>query len=87
MRRLTGFPAANLGLTDRGLLKAGHFADLAIFDPATIADRATFAAPQQLAVGMRHVLVNGVQVVRDGAHTGAKPGRVVTGRGLGKCPG
>ena len=86
VRRLTGFPAANLGLTDRGLLKAGHFADLAIFDPATIADRATFAAPQQLAVGMRHVLINGVQVVRDGAHTGAKPGRVVTGRGLGKCP-
>ena len=85
VRRVTGFPAANLGLTDRGLLKAGHFADLAIFDPATIADRATFAAPQQLAVGMRHVLVNGVQVGRDGVHTGAKPGRVVTGRGLGKC--
>ena len=86
VRRLTGFPAANLGLTDRGLLKAGHFADLAIFDPATIADRATFAAPQQLAIGMRHVLINGVQVVRDGVHTSAKPGRVVTGRGLGKCP-
>ena len=66
VRRVTGFPAANLGLTDRGLLKAGHFADLAIFDPATIADRATFAAPQQLAVGMRHVLVNGVQVSATG---------------------
>ena len=86
VRRLTGFPASNLGLTDRGLLKVGHFADLAIFDPATIADRATFAQPQQLAVGMRHVLINGVQVVRDGVHTSAKPGRVVTGRGLGKCP-
>ena len=86
VRRLTSFPAANLGIADRGSLKTGNFADLAIFDPKTIADRATFAQPQQYAVGMRHVFVNGVQVLRDGEHTGAKPGRVVTGPGTGRCP-
>lgn len=86
VRRLSGFPATNLGIKDRGVLKAGNYADLSIFDPATIADTATFAKPQQYAVGMRHVFVNGVQVLKDGEHTGAKPGRVVTGPGLGKCP-
>ncbi len=86
VRRLTSFPAANLGIADRGSLKTGNFADLAIFDPKTIADRATFAQPQQYAVGMRHVFVNGVQVLRSGEHTGAKPGRVVTGPGTGRCP-
>jgi N-acyl-D-amino-acid deacylase len=85
VRRLTGFPAGNLGITGRGTLKSGNYADLAIFDPATIADTATFAKPQQYAVGMRHVFVNGVQVLKDGEHTGAKPGRVVTGPGTGKC--
>lgn len=85
VRRLTGFPAANLRIPDRGLLKTGYFADLAIFDPKTIADRATFAKPQQYAVGMRHVFVNGVQVLKDGAHTGATPGRFVKGPGAGKC--
>jgi N-acyl-D-amino-acid deacylase len=85
VRRLSGFPAANLGIKDRGVLKVGNYADLAIFDPATIADTATYAKPQQYAVGMRHVFVNGVQVLRDGEHTGAKPGRVVPGPGLGKC--
>ena len=86
IRRLTSFPAANLGLRDRGSLKPGHHADLAIFDPATIGDRATYASPQSYATGMRHVFVNGVQVLRDGEHTGAKPGRVVRGPGHGRCP-
>jgi N-acyl-D-amino-acid deacylase len=86
IRRLTSFPAANLGITDRGSLKPGYHADLAIFDPATVGDRATFANPQQYAVGMRHVFVNGVQVLKDGEHTGAKPGQVVRGPGYRKCP-
>ena len=85
VRRLTSFPASNLGIKDRGSLKPGMFADIAIFDPATIGDRATFAKPQQYAVGMPHVFVNGVQVLKDGAHTGAKPGRVVRGPGYKRC--
>jgi N-acyl-D-amino-acid deacylase len=63
IRRMTSYPAGNLGLTHRGALKAGHFADLAIFDPATIRDNATFPKPQQYATGMRHVFVNGLQVL------------------------
>jgi N-acyl-D-amino-acid deacylase len=86
VRRLTSFPAANLGLRERGTLKAGYFADLAIFDPAAIRDNATFARPQQFATGMRHVFVNGVQVLREGEHTGATPGRFVRGPGWNKCP-
>jgi N-acyl-D-amino-acid deacylase len=86
VRRLTSFPAANLNIRDRGSLKKGHFADLAIFDPATVGDRATFDNPQRLAVGMRHVFVNGGQVLRDGQHTGATPGRFVRGPGWNKCP-
>lgn len=85
IRRLTSFPAANLGIRDRGALKPGLFADLAIFDPATIADRATFDKPQAYATGMRHVFVNGVQVLKDGEHTGATPGRAVWGPGKGRC--
>ena len=85
VRRLTSLPAANLGIVDRGSLRPGFFADIAIFDPATIADKATFARPQQYAVGVRHVLVNGVAVVRDGEHSGATPGRFVRGPGYGKC--
>ena len=85
VRRLTSFPASNLGLKDRGALKPGNFADIAIFDPAKIADRATFTRPQQYAVGMVHVLVNGVPVLRDGEHTGATPGRFVKGPGAGRC--
>ncbi|MEM7357230.1 MAG: amidohydrolase family protein, partial [Acidobacteriota bacterium] len=81
IRRLTGFPAANLELDRRGLLTPGHYADVAIFDPATIIDRATFEAPHQLAEGMVHVFVNGEQVLRDGEHTGATPGRFVKGPG------
>lgn len=85
VRRLTSFPASNLGIKDRGSLKAGNFADIAVFDPEKISDRATFTKPQQYAVGMVHVLVNGVPVLRDGEHTGATPGRFVKGPGAGRC--
>lgn len=81
VRRLSGLPARNLKVEARGLLKAGYFADVVVFDPATITDHATFDQPHQYATGMRHVFVNGVQVLRDGDHTGAKPGRVVRGPG------
>ncbi|MBX3276912.1 MAG: D-aminoacylase [Acidobacteria bacterium] len=81
IRRLTSLPAGNLGLEGRGLLRAGMYADVVIFDPKTIADRATFEKPHQYAVGMHHVFVNGVQVLRDGEHTGAKPGRALWGPG------
>jgi N-acyl-D-amino-acid deacylase len=81
VRRLTGLPATNLGLDHRGFLEEGMFADIAIFDPATIADRATFEKPHQYAVGMKHVFVNGVEVLKDGEHTGAKPGRALWGPG------
>jgi N-acyl-D-amino-acid deacylase len=81
VRKLTSLPATNLKLRDRGLLKEGYFADLALFDPAKIQDHATFDKPHQYATGMRHVFVNGVQVLKDGEHTGAKPGRVVRGPG------
>ena len=85
VRRLTAFPAGNLGIKDRGSLKPGFFADLAIFDPTTITDHATFDTPQRYATGMRHVLVNGVPVLRDGEHTGATPGRFVRGPGWQRC--
>src|SRR5205807_5590968 len=81
IRRLSGFPATNLGLDRRGSVKDGMFADVVVFDPATIADRATFEKPHQYAVGMKHVFVNGVQVLKDGEHTGAKPGRALWGPG------
>lgn len=81
IRRLTSYPADNLGLRDRGRIAPGHFADIVVFDPATIEDHATFAEPQQLATGVEHVFVNGVQVLADGQHTGATPGRVVRGPG------
>jgi len=86
VRRLTSLPASNLRIADRGALRPGFFADLAVFDPATIADRATFDRPHQYAVGMRHVFVNGSQVLADGEHTGATPGRVVRGPGWNRCP-
>ena len=85
VRRLAALPAANLGIKDRGMLKKGNFADVAVFDPGTVGDRATFQNPQQYAVGMRHVFVNGVAVLRDGEHTGATPGRFVRGPGWNKC--
>jgi N-acyl-D-amino-acid deacylase len=87
IRRLTSLPATNLGLKERGSLKAGYAADIVIFDPARVADRATFAKPQQLSTGVRDVFVNGVQVLKDGQHTGAKPGRVVRGPGWTGWPG
>jgi N-acyl-D-amino-acid deacylase len=81
VRRLSALPAENLGLDRRGRLAPGLFADVVVFDPATIADRATFAKPHQYAVGMRHVFVNGVPVLKDGEHTGATPGRALHGPG------
>jgi N-acyl-D-aspartate/D-glutamate deacylase len=81
VRKLTALPADTLRITERGRLAAGQFADVVAFDPNTIADRATYEMPHQYAVGMRHVWVNGVQVLRDGEHTGATPGRVVRGPG------
>jgi N-acyl-D-amino-acid deacylase len=81
VRRLSALPAENLGLQGRGRLREGDFADVVVFDPATIGDRATFEKPHQYAVGMRHVFVNGVQVLKDGEHTGALPGRALKGRG------
>ena len=81
VRRLTSLPATNLGLKDRGLLKSGMFADVVIFDPQTIADRATFESPHQYSVGVRDVFVNGQHVLNNGQHTGAKPGRALWGPG------
>ncbi|MCL4543908.1 MAG: D-aminoacylase [Chloroflexi bacterium] len=77
IRRLSGAVAQRLGLRDRGLLREGYFADVVIFNPATVSDRATFTDPHQLSVGIHDVFVNGVAVVRNGEHTGAKPGRFV----------
>jgi N-acyl-D-amino-acid deacylase len=84
IRRLTSLPASNLGLKDRGALLPQFFADVVVFDPATIQDNATFEQPHQYATGVRHVLVNGTRVLEDGEHTGATPGRVVRGPGYGK---
>lgn len=81
IRRLTSLPAANTAILDRGELREGFFADLVVFDPARISDHATYEKPHQYATGMMHVFVNGEQVLEDGRHTGAKPGRVVRGPG------
>jgi len=81
VNKLTSLPAENLKLRKRGAIKNGYYADLAIFDPGKIKDNATFENPHQYATGMVHVFVNGVQVIKDGDHTGAKPGRVVRGPG------
>lgn len=81
IRRLAALPASNLRIQKRGLLKKGYFADVVIFDPTKIQDHATFENPHQLATGVVHVFVNGTQVLRDGEHTGATPGRVVRGPG------
>lgn len=86
IRRLTSLPASNLGLEGRGLLRKGSYADVVVFDPATVADRATFERPHQFAVGVRHAFVNGVQVLKDGEHTGALPGRALAGRGARPRP-
>jgi N-acyl-D-amino-acid deacylase len=81
VRKLTSLPATNLGLEKRGLLREGYYADVVVFDPKTIADKATFDKPHQYAVGVRHVFVNGTAVLKDGEHTGAKPGRALWGPG------
>jgi N-acyl-D-amino-acid deacylase len=81
IRRITRLPAENFRLEQRGCLEAGCFADVVVFDPATIIDHATFEKPHQYATGVQHVFVNGVQVLKDGEHTGARPGRVVRGPG------
>src|SRR6266545_4074489 len=84
IRRLSSLPAENLKLERRGALKPGYFADVVVFDPMSIQDHATYEKPHQYATGVRHVLVNGVPVLRNGNHTGAKPGRVVRGPGWRK---
>ncbi|HEX9730182.1 MAG TPA: D-aminoacylase [Gemmatimonadales bacterium] len=81
VRRLTALPAENLAIRHRGKLEPGYFADIVVFDPATIQDHATFQEPHQYATGVVHVFVNGTQVLHDGEHTGALPGRVVRGPG------
>jgi len=81
VRRLTSLPAATMKIERRGALKEGYYADVVVFDPAGIQDHSTFEDPHQLSTGMSHVIVNGVQVLRDGEHTGATPGRVVRGPG------
>ena len=87
IRRLTSLPATNLGLRQRGALKTGYYGDVVVFDPATIQDHATYEKPAQLATGINDVFVNGVQVMKDGKHTGEKPGRVVRGPGWTGWPG
>jgi len=84
VRRLTGLPAENLKIQKRGLLKEGYFADVVVFDPEKIQDHATFEKPHQYATGVKHVFVNGKQVLKDGEHTGAMPGRIVRGAGYGE---
>jgi len=81
IRRLSSLPAENLGIAKRGALKPGFYADVVVFDPDAIQDHATFAEPHQLATGVLQVFVNGAQVLRNGEHTGATPGRVVRGPG------
>jgi N-acyl-D-amino-acid deacylase len=81
IRKLTSLPADTLRIKERGRLMPGFFADVVVFEPKTINDRATYEKPHQYATGVRHVWVNGVQVLKDGEHTGAKPGQVVRGPG------
>jgi N-acyl-D-amino-acid deacylase len=81
IRKMTSLPAANIGIRERGSLTAGYYADVVVFDPATVRDHATFAEPLQYATGVEHVFVNGEQLLKDGEHTGATPGRGVRGPG------
>jgi N-acyl-D-amino-acid deacylase len=87
VRKLAALPAETLKLDRRGMLKEGYFADVVVFDPAKIQDHATFEKPHQYATGMVHVFVNGGQVLKDGEHTGAKPGRFLRGPGADDEPG
>jgi len=84
IRRMTSQPAGVLKIEKRGSLKPGNFADVVVFDPAKIQDHATFEKPHQYSTGVAHVFVNGTQVLKDGEHTGAKPGRFVRGPGWKK---
>jgi N-acyl-D-amino-acid deacylase len=77
VRKMTSYPAQKFGLFDRGLVRPGMWADLVVFDPATIRDTATVEEPEQAPLGLPHVLVNGTFAVRDGAYTGARPGKVL----------
>jgi N-acyl-D-amino-acid deacylase len=86
IRKLTALPADNMKIDRRGMLRVGYFADVVVFDPDTIQDHATFVEPHQYATGVMQVFVNGVQVIEDGEHTGATPGRVVRGPGWNSNP-
>ncbi|MEA3478333.1 MAG: amidohydrolase family protein, partial [Bacteroidota bacterium] len=86
IRKLTHLPAENLKIQKRGLLKMGYYADIVVFDPDSIQDHATFKEPHQYSTGVRDVFVNGEQVLKDGEHTGATPGRIVRGAGYGREP-
>jgi len=81
VRKLAALPAQTLRIDKRGELKPGFFADIVVFDPAKVQDHATFVEPHQYSTGMVHVFVNGEQVLEDGEHTGATPGRFVRGPG------
>jgi N-acyl-D-amino-acid deacylase len=85
IRKLTALPASNLKIKNRGNLRPGNYADITIFDPDKIIDNATFENPHQYSTGVIHVFVNGVQVLKDGEHTGAKPGRAIRGPGYKKA--
>ena len=82
IRKFTALPAQRMRLTDRGVLKQGMWADIVVFDPDSVRDLATFEKPNQLSVGMKHVLVNGIPVIADGQATNALPGKVVRGSGF-----
>jgi N-acyl-D-amino-acid deacylase len=86
VRRLTSLPATNLGIANRGALTEGSFADVVVFDPSTVAAHATYDHPRQYATGVEHVFVNGIQVLRNGEHTNAKPGRAVFRSAVAKPP-
>jgi N-acyl-D-amino-acid deacylase len=87
IRRLTSLPAENLKIRDRGMLRAGYYADVVVFDPVTISDHATYEKPHQYSAGVVHVFVNGKQVLKNGEHTNARPGMVVRGPGWKKKAG
>jgi len=84
IRKMTSLPATNLKIQKRGMLITGNYADVVVFDPNQVRDKATFENPHQYAEGMQHVFVNGIQVLEAGTHTGAKPGRCIRGPGWGK---
>jgi N-acyl-D-amino-acid deacylase len=85
VRKMTSLPATRFGLRDRGILQPGAAADITIFDPATVADKATFSQPQQYPEGIVYVIVNGQVVVEQGQHTGRRPGQVLYGAGVPKA--